>query len=60
MYVPLPVLLRFREVSQPQTFLAEEVLALSKMNWNNTQFDGGILKFVPEGRRIAPRYSLYM
>ncbi len=73
MYVPLPLLLRFREVSQPQTFLAEEVLALSKMNWNNTQFDGGtpitvaaarkvgdILKFVPEGRRIAPRYSFYM
>ena len=73
MYVPMPLLLRLREASQPLPFLAEEVLALSKMNWNNTQFDGGlpitiraarnvgdILKYIPEGSPIAPRYSFYM
>jgi hypothetical protein len=43
------------------------------MNWNNTQFNGGwpitigaarkvgeILRFVPEGQLVAPRYAFYM
>lgn len=73
MYVPRPRLLRCQEKGQPLRFLTEEVLALSKMNWNNTQFDGGdpitiraaryvgdILKYVPDDRPIAPRYSFYM
>jgi hypothetical protein len=46
---------------------------LTKMNWNNTQFDGAlpitmkaarqvgdILKYVPEGQAIDPRYRFYM
>jgi hypothetical protein len=73
MYVPRPLLLRCQEMGQSLGFLAEEMLALSKMNWNNTQFDGGepitvraaryvgdILKYVPDGQAIAPRYSFYM
>ena len=73
MYVPQPLLLRCEEMNQPLSFLAEEILALSKMNWNNTQFDGGeaitiraarhvgdILKYIPPDRPIAPRYSFYM
>jgi hypothetical protein len=73
MYVPRPLLLRCQEMGQSLGFLAEEILALSKMNWNNTQFDGGepitvraaryvgdILKYVPDGKDIAPRYSFYM
>jgi hypothetical protein len=73
MYVPRPLLLRCQEIGQPLSFLGEEMLALSKMNWNQTQFDGGepitirasrsvgnILKFVPENGVIAPRYSFYM
>lgn len=73
MYVPRPLLLRCYEVGQSLGFLAEEILALSKVNWNNTQFDGGepitiraahqvgeILKYVPEEQAIAPRYSFYM
>jgi hypothetical protein len=73
MYIPRPLLLRCQVRGQPLDFLAEETLALSKMNWNNTQFDGGepittraaryvgdILKYVPDGRAIAPRYSFYM
>jgi hypothetical protein len=30
-----------RRTWQAPEFLASEILALSKMNWNNTQFDGG-------------------
>lgn len=73
MYVPRPLLLRCQEMGQTLSFLTEEMLALSKMNWNNTQFDGGepitvraahyvgdILKYVPDGQPIAPRYSFYM
>jgi hypothetical protein len=72
LYVPKPVLLRAQRLGQPMTHIAEETLALSKMNWNNTQFDGGmpvtvvaaqqvgeILKYV-EGDEFAPRYSFYM
>lgn len=73
MYVPRPLLLRCQEMGQSLGFLVEEILALSKMNWNNTQFDGGepitvraaryvgdILKYVPDEHTIAPRYSFYM
>ena len=62
MYVPRLLLLRCQEIGQSLGFLAEEILALSKMNWNNTQFDGGepitvrasryvgdILTYVPDG-----------
>ena len=71
MYVPRP--LRFQldcaDASPAQT--ASEILALTKMNWNNTQFDGGwpitlraarkvgrILKYV-EGEPQA-QYAHYM
>jgi hypothetical protein len=49
------------------------MLSLSKLNWNNTQFDGGepitvraarrvgdILKCVPEGAPIQPSFRFYM
>ncbi|WP_225145510.1 hypothetical protein [Bradyrhizobium sp. BRP20] len=73
MYVPRPLMLRCQALGQPLQHIAEEVLALTKMNWNNTQFDNGlpitiaaarhvgeVLKYVPEGQEIAPRYSFYM
>ena len=54
-------------------FLLKETLALTKMNWNGTQFDGAlpitlkaarqvgdILKYVPEGTTPDPRYRFYM
>jgi hypothetical protein len=50
-----------------------EILALSKMNWNNAQLDerdpltlrtagrvGAILKHVPLGQAVATRYAYYM
>jgi len=53
--------------------LARELLALSKLNWNNTQFDnsepiivtaarkvGKILKYVDPAETPQTRYSFYM
>jgi hypothetical protein len=72
-YVPRSLGIDLCAVSQTPKFLAQEILALSKMNWNNTQFDGGlpitlraskqvgkILKYVGDGQSIQPRYSYYM
>ncbi len=73
MYVPRPLMLRCQALGQPLQHVAEETLALTKMNWNNTQFDNGlpitiaaarqvgdVLKYVGEDQEIAPRYSFYM
>ena len=73
LYIPQPLLFRCDDVEVTPTQIARELLALSKLNWNQTQFDGSepitvvaarsvgdILKYVGEGERIAPRYSFYM
>ncbi len=72
MYVPSPLRLLCDGVEQTPAFLAGEILALTKMNWNNTQFDnhnpitlraargvGNILKYT-ENDRVQSRYSFYM
>jgi hypothetical protein len=72
-YIPRPLEFRCDHVEQTPGFLAKEMLALSKMNWNDTQFDGGspitvaaarkvggILKYVAEDALMAHRYSYYM
>lgn len=72
-YVPVPLRIRSEKTDQTQRFLAREILALTKMNWNNTQFDGSepvtlqasrkcsnVLRYCSEGRQIEPRYSFYM
>ena len=73
MYIPRALEVRGASTESPLAFLAAEILALSKMNWNNTQFDGGdpittraarhvadILRHVPEGNQPLARYSFYM
>lgn len=73
MYVPGPLRLTCAATEQTPKFLAQEVLALTKMNWNNTQFDNAepitlhaarqvsrILKYCQDGTRVEPRYSFYM
>lgn len=72
-YIPRPIIFRSDYIEQTPTFLAKEILALSKMNWNDTQFDGGspitigaarkvsgILKYVGKNDPLAHRYSHYM
>jgi hypothetical protein len=72
-YVPQPLGIRCEQTDSTPRALAEEVLALTKMNSNNTQFDGHepitvraarqvgkILKYVGEKDPIEPRYAHYM
>jgi hypothetical protein len=73
MYVPQPLLVRPAGTTTDLDAAAIDVLALSKMNWNNAQLDerdpltlrtahrvGAILKHVPVDAQIATRYAFYM
>ena len=73
MYVPQPLLLRLATAGTDLTQAAMDVLAMSKMNWNNAQLDerdpltirtagrvGAILKHVPPDAQIGTRYAYYM
>lgn len=73
LYVPNPLLIRSELTQETQRGLAREILALTKMNWNNTQFDGAapvtlraaqqvkeVLRFCDAGTVIEPHYSFYM
>lgn len=73
MYIPRPFGFRCEETEQTPRFLGQEILGLTKMNWNNTQFDnddpiiikaarnvGNILKYLTEDDSIERRYSFYM
>lgn len=73
MYVPRPLSIKIAAGDQTPLAHAKEILALTKMNWNSTQFDGGmpltltaaqsvgnVLKHCGDNQRIEPRYSFYM
>ena len=73
LYVPMPLAVSCDQVAETPTFLAKEILALTKMNWNNTQFDGGqpitlrcarqvgaILKYLGQNDSYEPYYRFYM
>ncbi len=73
LYVPRPFAFRCDAAVETPRFIAQEILALTKMNWNNTQFDGGepittmaarqvgqILKHVAENESVEPHYRYYM
>ncbi len=71
LYVPLPLGFRRDKTNATTSYIAQEILALTKMNWNNTQFDGGepitlraaeqvgsILKYVEDD--LEQSYRFYM
>ena len=73
LYVPRPIEFRVHDPEQTPEALAAELLALTKMNWNNTQFDqrdpitlraadevSDILRYVPDGGYVEPSYAAYM
>jgi hypothetical protein len=73
LYVPQPLLIRTASQSTDPQAASTDILALSKMNWNNAQLDerdpltlrtayrvGSILKHVPTNTPIATRYAYYM
>jgi hypothetical protein len=72
-YVPRPLEFELAHTDATVSQLATEILALSKLNWNNTQFDGGepitvraarrvgdILKCIPTDGIVRPRPSTVM
>ena len=73
LYVPRPISFRTYDAEQSPRAVASEILALTKMNWNNTQFDqrdpitiraarevGDILKYLGPNGYVETRYSAYM
>jgi len=73
LYVPQPIELRIVRSDESPAFIAKEVLGLTKMNWNNTQFDGKypvtlgcarkvgeVLKYLDDNESPQIRYGYYM
>ena len=73
MYVPRPLELSVTRAETSIEQIARELLSLSKMNWNNTQFDGGepitlraarrvgdILKCIPENGTVQPSFRFFI
>jgi len=73
LYVPRPLEFSIKEADVTLRKLAEEIFALSKLNWNNTQFDGGepitvraarrvgdILKCIPKDEPVQPSFRFFM
>jgi hypothetical protein len=73
MYIPSPLPFRLVETESSPEYLADELLALTKMNWNQTQLDGRqpitirtadrvgeILRHLGPHDRPQSRYAYYM
>lgn len=73
MHVPTPIGIRALSPTKSIKAIAEEVMALSKMNWNQTRLDGRlpvtlrtaeqvkrVLRFVDSSSPVAARYAQYM
>ena len=73
LYVPQPLEIRLVESDESASVLCSEILSLTKMNWNNTQFDGRqpitiacarrvgeIMKYLGENEKPQISYSYYM
>ncbi len=73
MYVPNPLKITVYEQDSSLEDLCEEILGLTKMNWNNTQMDGrlpitlecaskigDIMKYVSRTEKPQVSYSFYM
>jgi len=73
MYIPSPIEIRLFEHDESPDLICEEIIGLTKMNWNNTQFDrkfpitiecarnvGDILKYLDPEEKMELKYSFYM
>jgi hypothetical protein len=73
MYIPCPIGIRPVTPTRNPRELAAEVLALTKMNWNQTRLDGrlpvtlrtanqvkSVLRLCPSDQAVATRYAHYM
>ena len=72
-YIPSPIEVRLFSYDESPEQICREILMLTKMNWNNTQYDrkfpitiecsrsvGEILKYVDEDQTPQIKYSFYM
>jgi len=72
-YIPHPLEIRLFKYDESPELICREILALTKMNWNNTQFDrrfpitiecarnvGTILKYLKPEDKVHIKYSFYM
>jgi hypothetical protein len=73
LYVPRALQIDAAQTEESLKAIAQEILALTKMNWNNTQFDsalpitvraarqvGDILKYAGDLENIQSKYAFYM
>lgn len=72
-YIPSPIEIRLAYYDESPNLICDEIIALTKMNWNNTQFDrkypitiecarnvGEILKYLEHNDMMQLKYSFYM
>jgi hypothetical protein len=72
-YIPQPIEIELFKVESSPTDVCTEILALTKMNWNNTQFDrkypitlecarsvGKIIKYLAQSETAQANYRFYM
>ena len=72
-YIPQPIEIRIVDSDESPEIICQEILGLTKMNWNNTRFDGKypitiqcaryvgqIMKYLDEHEQPQIRYSFYM
>ncbi|HET8895289.1 MAG TPA: hypothetical protein VFM96_14450 [Gaiellaceae bacterium] len=73
LYVPRPIEFRVHDPEKTPAWLAAELLALTKMNWNSTEFAqrdpitlraadqvSDILRYVGKNDPVEPSYATYM
>ncbi|OCX52768.1 hypothetical protein BEL04_00060 [Mucilaginibacter sp. PPCGB 2223] len=73
MYIPSALEIKLASYDESPNLICDEILALTKMNWNNTQFDrkypitiecarnvGEILKYLGPDDEMQLKYSFYM
>lgn len=72
-YIPSPLEIKLAYYDESPNVICDEIIALTKMNWNNTQFDrkypitiecarnvGEILKYLDNDDKMQLKYSFYM
>jgi hypothetical protein len=72
-YIPRAIEIKLAAYDESPNVICDEILALTKMNWNNTQFDrqmpitiecarnvGEILKYLEPDDHMQLKYSFYM
>jgi hypothetical protein len=52
-YIPQPIEIRIVESAESPNIICSEILSLTKMNWNNTQFDGKYPITISCARRVG-------